>query len=207
MDFKSKQVSLSELIRTPVQTGFQLRRGSQNRLSSVHTKKSKYHLIQVKNIKRGVLYQIQSGNLDTLFISNRKSKFMKKYLLKANDVLYLSKLHPGAFRYRGPIGPVLPMAHFYILRPKVQLVDPDYLCWVLNQSWTVQCYVRKRLVGSVLPFVTKDSLLGFKIPLPAMSNQKKIIELLNLRAQEKEIQEQLDSKKNILLNKALQKLL
>ena len=60
---------------------------------------------------------------------------MNKYLIQRNDVLYLSKLHPGAFRYRGSIEKTIPMAHFYILRPKTEYIDSDYLCWALNQDF------------------------------------------------------------------------
>ena len=211
MDFKSKQVSLLELIEVPVQTGFQVRPVLRSRVfgkrGAVSFRGKSYKLIQVKDTVRGIWQDINSKGLETIVITEKKSKFMKKYLLEVDDVLYLSKLNPGAFRYRGPIGATLPVAHFYILRPKVQLVDPDYLCWVLNQSWTVGHYVQKHLVGSALPFVTKESLLGFKIPLPTLSIQKKIIYLLKLRAQEKALQKELDNKKNILLNKALRKLL
>ena len=229
---------LSDIIMTPVQTGFQVRRGFRPKLDSAHKDGIRYHLIQAKDIKRGLLYKInQTGfekgvtlevfssynrnvkhefsntisiepsGLDTLFIPEGKSKFMQKYLIQERDVLYLSKLHPGAFRYKGPIGRALPMSHFYILRPKIKGIDSDYLCWVLNQKWTTGPYIQKLIAGSVLPFISKADLLSFKIPLPTFSVQKKIVYLLSLRDREKQIQEQLDSKKNILLNKVLRDLL
>ena len=107
---------------------------------------------------------------------------MKKYLLRKEDVLYLSKLHPGAFRYRGHVGDVLPMTHFYILRPHLNLVDPDYLCWALNQSWIIGAYVQKLMIGSSLLFISRSDLLNFKIPLPTIKVQKKNYKLIKIES-------------------------
>ena len=166
-----------------------------------------YNLIQAKSACRDILYHIKPDGLEQMFIPERKSKFISKYLVQKNDVLYLSKLTPGAFRYTGPINNTLPMAHFYILRPKVNYIDSDYLCWALNQSFTIRGYVQKHLTGSALPFISRIDLMNFKIPLPSMSIQKKIVCLLKLRAREKLLQETVDEKKHILINSVLKKLL
>ena len=131
---------------------------------------------------------------------------MKKYLVQKNDVLYLSKLNPCAFLYTGSIKNTLPMAHFYILRPKTNRIDSSYLCWVLNQGF-MQPYIQKYLKGTVLPFISRDVLMNLKIPLPSRSVQKKIVGLLQLRMQEKEIQEEIDKKKLGVINTLLNRLL
>ena len=243
LNFNSKQVTLSQIIVTPIQTGFQVRggmrihglnppgdktasgnieqklkdidssisgpvaRGGAGKEAGATFQAERYNLIQTKDVKRGILYQIKKTNLDTLFIPVGKSKFMKKYLTKKNDVLYLSKLNPGAFRYIGPVGDTIPTAHFYILRPKTDYADPDYLCWALNQNFTIRHYVQKHLIGSALPFISRTDLVNFKIPLPIMSVQKKIISLLKLREREKLFQKTIDEKKHLLINTVLRKLL
>ena len=67
--------------------------------------------------------------------------------------------------------------------------------------------IQKHLKGTLLPFISKDALAAFRIPLPNIDIQKKIINLLRLRAREKEIQEMIDRKKNTLINKTLTGLL
>ena len=119
---------------TRFKTGFQVRRKEQS------ASQGNYKFIQVKDTTRSVLYQIKLENLDKIFIPEKKRKFMNKYLVQKKDVLYLSVLNPGAFRYIGSIENTVPMAHFYILRPKTNNIDSDYLCWALNQDFMKPAY-------------------------------------------------------------------
>lgn len=198
--FQSKQIKLSDVIATSIQTGFQVRGKVQP------DSQGNYTLIQVKDTIRSVLYHIKSENLDKIFISEEKRKFMNKYLVQKNDVLYLSKLNPGAFRFTGSVESTIPMAHFYILRPKANIINSDYLCWALNQNF-MKPHIQKWLKGTILPFISKDALMNLKIPLPSLATQKKIISFLKLMAQEKEIQKTMDKKKSVLINTVLNGLL
>ena len=199
-NFQSQQIKLSNIVAMQIQTGFQVRGKVQ--LDS----QGNYNLIQVKDTVRSVLYHIKSESLDKIIIPEKKKKFMNKYLIQKNDILYLSKLNPGAFRYKDFTENTVPTAHFYILRPKTNIVDYDYICWVLNQDF-IKSYIQKCLKGTVLPFISKDSLMNLKIPLPNIAIQKQIINLLNMSQQEKAIQKTLDRKKHILINTVLNKLL
>ena len=199
-NFQSQQVKLSNIVTIPIQTGYQVRGKVQP------DSQGNYNLIQVKDTTRSTLYQIRSASLDKISIPEEKRKFMNKYLIQKNDVLYLSKLNPGAFRYTGSIESTVPMAHFYILRPKINSIDSDYLCWALNQDF-MKPHIQRCLRGTILPFISKDALIALKIPLPAISIQKKIISLLHLKMQEKEIQEKVERKKNILIKTILNGLL
>ena len=198
--FQSKQIKLSNIITIPIQTGFQVRGKVQS------DSQGNYTLIQVKDTIRSVLYHIKSENLDKIVVPKEKRKFLNKYLVQKNDVLYISKLNPGAFRYTGSIENTMPMAHFYILRPKTNIIDSDYLCWALNQGF-MKPYVQRCLKGTILPFISKDALINLKIPLPNFATQKKIINFLKLMAQEKKIQETMDKKKKVLINTILNGLL
>ena len=198
--FQSQQIKLSNVITTPIQTGFQVRGKVQPE------SQGNYTLIQVKDTIRSVLYHIKSENLDKIFVPEEKRKFMNKYLVQKNDVLYLSKLNPGAFRFTDFVENTIPMAHFYILRPKINIIDSDYLCWALNQDF-MKPYIQRCLRGTILPFISKDALIDLKIPLPNFAAQKKIISFLKLMAQEKEIQETIDKKKNVLINTVLNRFL
>ena len=157
-------------------------------------------------LSEAYFYRINSSNLDKFLVPEKKEKFMSKYLIQKNDVLYLSKLNPGAFRYIGPIEHTVPMAHFYILRPKIKYIDADYLSWVLNQSF-MKPYIQKCLKGTMLPFISRDALYDCLIPLPSIDIQRKIIELLKLKEQERKINDKIDQKQNIIINQVLRRIL
>ena len=178
----------------------------QDSFSQQEQSKAFYSLIQVKDTRQSLFSQIKSKKFDTIFVPAKKRKFMEKYLLQKQDLLYLSKLRPGAFRYKGSIETILPMSHFYILRPKPEIVDSDYLCWALNQAF-MKVYVQRCLKGSALPFISKEALMDFKVPLPSRDIQKRIVTLLDMRIREKEIQTSIEQKKNIFINTILNKLL
>ena len=196
LNFQSKPVKLSNIVNGSIQTGFQVR----GNIQSGH--QGNYKLIQVKNTIRGLLYYIESKGLDKISIPEEKRKFMNKYLVQKNDILYLSKLNPGAFLYSDSIENTVPMAHFYILHPKASLVDSYYLCWILNHNF-LKPHIQKCLKGTALPFISREALMNLKIPLPNKAVQKKIIDILKLRAREQEIQSTIDRKKNILINAIL----
>ncbi len=197
---RSKQEKLSNVVAIPIQTGFQAR-------GQVHPDpQGNYNLLQVKNTSQNILYYIRSAKLDKISIPEKKRKFMAKYLMQEKDVLYLSKLKPMAFRYTGSIESTVPVAHFYILRPKINTIDADYLCWVLNQGF-MKPHIQKCLRGTVFPFIPKNALMELKIPLPNMGVQKKIVNVIHLKMREKEIQEKIRRKKNILIDTVLNRLL
>lgn len=201
LNFESRKMELSKVIFLPIQTGFQVRMNVQTGAYG------NYGLIQVKDASSSLCYQISSGGLDRVWIPESRQKLMKKYLVQKDDVLYLSRLNLGAFRYNlDSHGDVVPMSHFYILRPRCDVVHPDYLCWVLNQDF-IKPDIFRNLKGSVLPFISKDALKKLRIPVPDVDFQKKIVALLNLRRQEKEKQKKMDKKKDILINEVMTRLL
>ena len=173
MKLQSKKAKLSDLV-IAIQTGFQVRGRSQ--LDS----KGNYKLIQVKDTVRGFLYYIKSKKLDKISIPEKNRKFMGKYLIQTNDLLYLSVLNFGAFLYSDTLENTVPMSHFYILRPNINLIDSYYLCWILNHKF-LKPYIKRSAEGTTLPFISKQALMSLQIPFPDRAVQKKIVELLKLR--------------------------
>ena len=203
MVFKSKVLKLQEILSDSIQTGFQARGGAE--ISSSHKGKGYYSLIQVKDADK-LNYSINTQSLSCVF--HQKEPFMRKYILQKQDVLYLSKLDFCAFRLPASLPEnTVPTAHFYILRPQIKYIDPDYLCWALNQDFLVKSYIQKHLSGSVLPFVTKTALSNLNIPLPIVSVQKKIVTLLKLRAKEQSLQNALNKKQQMLINTKIKNVL
>ena len=191
-----KQAKLSDVLVISVQTGFQVR--GRSGLDS----KGNYNLIQVKNTVRSLLHHIESKSLDKVSIPEKNRKFMNKYFVQKNDILYLSKLNFGAFLYSDTLENTIPVAHFYILRPNPNVIDSYYLCWILNHKF-LKPYIQKCAKGTSLPFISKEALMNLKIPLSPLSEQKRIIDLLKLRAKEQEIQNTIEKKKNILITAIL----
>jgi len=179
---RSKKVKIGSILS--IQTGFQIRKKIPLDI------KGNYKLIQVKNISESTLHYMKPKKLDKIYLS-KDSKFMDKYILKKEDILYLSKFYFKAFRYIGNLENILPMSHFYILRPSIP-INLDYLCWILNQS-----SMSRHVQGSLLSFISKKALGNVEIPLPNEETQKKIAQILSLRAEEIEIQKKIEQKNHI----------
>lgn len=186
---RSEKVKIAEIL--DIQTGFQVR----NRFH--FDSQGNYNIIQVKNTSESLLHYMKPNNLDKIHIPKNRRSTMDKYLLKKEDILYLSKLHFKAFRYMGDLENTAPMSHFYILRP-TKPINSDYLCWILNQS-----SIKSHIQGSLLPFISKKALMNIEIPLPREETQKKISQILRLRAKEIEMQKAIDQKKTVYINKVL----
>lgn len=76
---------------------------------------------------------------------------------------------------------------FLVLRiKKKNIVLPEFLCWYLNLSDTLQ-KLSISAVGTSMPSITKAMLEGVEINLPALEIQKKIVDIANLQKKERRL--------------------
>lgn len=74
---------------------------------------------------------------------------------------------------------------FLVLRIKDKsIVFPEFLCWYLNLSATLQ-KLSDFAVGTSMPSITKAMLEGVEINLPALDIQKKIVDVAELQKKER----------------------
>ena len=101
-----------------------------------------------------------------------------RYLVSAGDVVFRSRGERNmAFaldaRFKEPALAVLPL---FVLRPKVDIVLPEYLAWAINQP-PAQRYFDRFARGTGLRMVPRSSLDALDIDLPDLETQRKIVAL------------------------------
>lgn len=121
--------------------------------------------------------------------SNRDGRF-DKYLLAPGDVLFQSRGTRNVAVELPELVPATPAYGVYYLRHRADLVVPEYLAWCLNHPRT-QRAIRELARGSTVEFVTKVDLANVRVPVPPLQTQRQVLELMALRARERELAERL----------------
>ena len=109
-----------------------------------------------------------------------------KYLVSAGDVVFRSRgKRNTAFaldtRFREPVLAVLPL---FVLRPKVDVVLPEYLAWAINQP-PAQRHFDSFARGTGLRMVPRSSLDALDIDVPDLETQRRIVAIDTLAERER----------------------
>ena len=167
-------------------------------------KNGKYQVLQIKdigdegNIKMSDLTRTDSGDISS------------EYLVQKGDVLFTTR---GANRRAAFVGEEIPntifTAHIFSLRNIKPEVDPAYLAWYLNQK-PAQNYFDTNASGSYVQNIRINVLAALPVKIPSLETQRSIAEIDRLRRCEKELIQQIESKRNqiiehILINAAEKK--
>jgi len=114
----------------------------------------------------------------------------ENYLVQKGDVLFISR---GVRNCAAVIESVpektIASATFYILRA-LPVIEPAYLAWCLNQS-PAQAQIGQIRTGAGTPIVQRNVLGDIQIPVPPLTEQKRIAELAALMAAELDIRKKL----------------
>lgn len=157
--------------------------------------------IQPKDIERDNIV-INESELEKYYVP----KNMDKYLLQKNDVLFLHRLN-----FRAAYLPdedfidgkkYVPFQNLLILRIKNKNVSKGYLSWYINQDG-FQNEIKTRIEGTTLPYIGRKDVMDLNIKIPNLETQRKITELFVLRTQEKKVLNQIQDKKDLLINQVL----
>ncbi|MEZ6038414.1 MAG: hypothetical protein R3F29_13100 [Planctomycetota bacterium] len=113
--------------------------------------------------------------------------------LRHRDVLLTVRTTaPRAVLIEHPPEGVVAGAPFAILRPRVDVIDAGYLCWVLNSPGINQ-RLRASFRGSAMPFLAMSDLAQFAIPVPPLTRQRCIAQVDGLRRRVSQLTRQLDA--------------
>jgi hypothetical protein len=111
---------------------------------------------------------------------------VEKYLVGPGDLVFISRGNLNrAVLLKSLPQPSLASASFYILKPK-NGVDPGYLAWCLNQD-PVQAKIAEIRTGAGTPFVPRADFSLIPVVLPPLEVQRKIAEMNDLLAHEREL--------------------
>jgi hypothetical protein len=113
-----------------------------------------------------------------------------RHLLERGDVLFQSRgsRHPVAL-VDVPIRAIAALG-LHVLRPDQERVKPEYLVWYLNHP-NAQAKFKDTARGSSVQFVSKGDLEEFKVPIPTLAIQEKIVATIRLCDHERKLSAQL----------------
>lgn len=114
------------------------------------------------------------------------SDLSERYFVRCGDVLFRSRGERNtAFvldeRFAEPAVAVLPIM---VLRPRVDLVAPEYLAWAINQP-TAQRHFDTAARGTSIRMVPKSCLDDLHLDIPDLETQRRIVAIDRLAAREK----------------------
>ena len=144
------------------------------------------------------------GNTDEWVDVSEKSK---SHLLEEGDVLFVGKgMRNFAWKYSADIGKAIASSIFFVIKPKSDLVDSDYLVTVFN-SIKYQSFFRSLGAGSSIPSIRKNELEATEIPLPSLRVQRKIADISTLHQTELALMGKLINEKNKLFQAVINNIL
>ena len=160
-------------------------------LSTIHTGYTTRSRLETAD--RGGVLAIQLGDLSPDGHVNPKrltrvrlGALPDRYFVSAGDVVFRSRGERNtAFaldaRFKEPALAVLPL---FVLRPKADIVLPEYLAWAMNQL-PAQRHFDSFARGTGLRMVPRSSLDTLDISLPDLETQRKIVAIDALAARER----------------------
>lgn len=153
-----------------------------------HEREGTYQVVMAKHISDCMPYRY----VDEHELRMTPAGSPEKYRVQKGDVLFISR---GVRNCAAVIESVpentIASATFYILRAH-PVIEPAYLAWCLNQP-PMQSQIGQIRTGAGTPIVQRHVLGDIQIPVPPLKEQKRIVELGTLLAQELELRKKLVS--------------
>ena len=121
-------------------------------------------------------------------------------LLQYGDILFSCKWTRNiATLYKEDYWLCVASSTFFIVRIQDSNILPEYLAIVLNEAQKSP-YFKNNFSGSTIQSIPKNILEDYKIPIPTLEHQQKIIGLYELHKEQLKIYDDLKLKKSQLIN-------
>jgi restriction endonuclease S subunit len=164
---------------TLAETG-ELRTGFQLRGAAIHAPQGGNPIIQLGDVRD------EGINVPGLVRMNLERARPKDFVT-AGDVLLRSR---GA-SYRAAVVPEVPpgtvaASPLYVLRLTMPDVLPEYLVWYVNQP-VAQANLLTAARGTHIPSVSREAFAELELVIPPLEEQRRIVEVARLLAQEQEL--------------------
>lgn len=105
--------------------------------------------------------------------------------LRPGDVLFPNRgTRTTALAYRLDLPHTLAGAQFFVLRPDIGRVLPEYLAWFLRTEEAAR-YFEGRRKGTYIQIIQRSDLAEMEMPVPPLNVQQKIVEAANLAVEER----------------------
>ncbi len=169
-----------------------IRTGYQFRGKVVPNDDANVAVIQIKDVNEERMVQ-------TAELVSVKLDKPEPYLVTRGDVLFLSRGHRQyAAVVSEPVQNTIVTGYFFILRPKVNLIHPEYLAWAINGA-EFQAALRPSVRGSHIPLVSKADFLDLALRVPPLDVQQQVLKLQELSRRERRLSEAIQTKRQQLV--------
>lgn len=123
---------------------------------------------------------------------------VQEHLLQDGDILLAGKGNRNfAWCYTGNLGPAVASSIFFVIQPKQDWVNPEYLTAYFNLE-KCQLYFRKLGEGSNVASIRKSELGELSIPILTIEKQLEIVAISKLHQEQTDIAETLQQRKHEL---------
>ena len=151
-----------------------------------HEPAGTYQVVMAKHISDCMPYRY----IDEHELKMTPAGSPENYRVQKGDVLFISRgVRNCATVIESVPEKTIASATFYILRVH-PTVDPAYLAWCLNQP-PMQALVGQIRTGAGTPIVQRNVLGDIRIPVPPLKEQKRVVELGALLAEELDLRKRL----------------
>ena len=121
--------------------------------------------------------------------------------MQYGDILFSCKgTRNIAALYRESYGTCVASSTFFIIRVSNENILPEYLAIVLHEAQK-SSYFKNNFSGSTVQSIPKNILEDYKITIPPLEQQQKIIGLYELHKEQITIYDNLKDKKSQLINR------
>ncbi len=136
-------------------------------------------------------------------VSIKLLKIKPAHIAKQDDLIFRTRGQTNtAAIIRRILQDTVVAAPLLRIRCDTSVVDPEYLCWFINQPES-QAFLLTLATGSGIRQVGKQVLETLQVTLPSLKKQKLIAELARLSAREQQILAELSNKRASLVNRIL----
>ena len=165
----------------------------------------------LKEVPNGNTYYLQVKDFDKtkqeFILSDPTLELNEKterYLLQDGDIVFAAKGFSNfGVVYREEMGKIIPSSSFLVIRiNRHSIIDPDYLCWILNREDTLK-FFKSKTAGNVMPSISIVLIAGFEIDIPNTQTQKRIVEISKLQQHEQKLNEKISKLHHKLVEKQL----
>jgi len=132
-----------------------------------------------------------------------KQPVSEQLFLRSGDILFPNRgTRTTAVVYRRDAGPTIAGAQFFILRPKLEDLLPEYLAWYLRTE-KAAAHFEGRRKGSYVQILERRDVAELQVPVPPLIQQQKIVAIVALALSERKLTERLLALRWKLVNQQL----
>lgn len=159
-----------------------------------------YQVVQLSDVSaEGVL----ADNLKRISMPDLKPA----HLIEKGDVLFVSRgTRKRAVSISENLSNLIATSQFFILHLNDTNLLPEYLAWYLNQK-PAQRFIEEHSGGSSVSLINRNELGELPVHIPLPEQQQRIIHIYSLYLREKQLMNQIQEKRQLLIENLLLKTL